>query len=195
MFGPDHASGDTVTRVTAPGASSENRISSGGTISVAVTGAGDVGRPGESRVVQTLRAILKNEGVESRTRPGEDRRGEDALLEVGKPYVLQIVTVPPQAGFWQSARHGSASTSVPTSQAAEWIEQSIQMKVRKSSEADRPNTILILDAIHSGVLADDSVVAAYMERYGSPTQHHGFASVWIIGPTAQQSSRVGIGVL
>jgi hypothetical protein len=196
IFGPDKASGDTVARVDAPGARSEARLTLDGTVSIVVDGTGGVGEPGEPRVVKVLRTCLKDEGFESEARRGDNSRGEDALLNAaGTSYVLQIVTVPPHDNFWRDASVGSGTTSVEIARAGEWIEESIQLKVRKTSEANRANLILALDANHAGVLADDTVVAPYLERYGSPTRRFKFASVWLVGPTRDQCVRLGSGVL
>ena len=195
-FGPDKASGDTVARVDAPAARSEARLSRVGTVSVVVDRTGGVGRPGEPRVVKVLRAHLKAKGVESDARPGEDSQGEDGLLNAaGASYVLQIVTVPQHGNFWRDASVGSATTSVEVAQAGEWIEESIQLKVRKSPESNRASIILALDANHAGVLADETVVAPYLERCGSPTRRFKFASVWLVGPTPDQCVRLGTGDL
>jgi hypothetical protein len=206
IFGFDKASGNTVERVDAPdtrsitvhapGARSITRHTGDGTVSVVVDGAGGVGRPGEARVAKVLRACLKNEGVESEERPGKDDCGEDRLLDAaGESYVLQIVTVPKHSDFWRVASVGSATTSVVVAQAGEWIEESIKLKVQKTSEYDRGKIILALDANHAGVLADQTVVEPYLERYGSPTERFKFASVWLVGPTPAQCVRLGTGVL
>jgi len=196
IFGPDKATGDTVARVAAPGSRSEARLARVGTISVVVDGTAGVGRPGEPRVVKVLRSRLKAEGVESEARLGEDSQGEDGLLNAaGASYVLQIVTVPPHGDFWRDASVGSATTSVELAQVGEWIEESIQLKVGKTPENMRANIILALDANHVGVLADETVIAPYLRRYGSPTERFKFASVWLVGPTANQCVRLGTGVL
>lgn len=196
IFGLDKASGNTVARVDAPGAHSITQLTLDGTVSVVVDGTGGVGRPGEARVVKVLRACLKNEGVESEERPGKDDRGEDRLLSAGgESYVLQIVTVPKHSDLWRAASVGSATTSAEVVLVGEWIEESIKLKVQKASKSDRGKIILALDANHAGVLAHQTVVAPYLERYGSPTERFKFASVWLVGPTPAQCVRLGTGVL
>jgi len=196
IFGLDQASGDTVHTVQAPDARSQARRSSSGTVSVAVEGPPGVGKPGEHRVAEVLRARLQSDGVPSSVRSGVDADGEDRLIDTPQTsYVLQVVTVPRHSALWREASVGSGTTSVTTPAAAGWIEDSIQHKVAKTTPADRGRMILALDAIHAGVLTEDAVVRSYLEQYGSPTERLNFASVWLVGPTADRCIRLGAGVL
>jgi hypothetical protein len=193
IHGREQSSGDTVTRVEAPGASSRSRINARGDISISLTGVEGVGRPGEARVAKVLCAHLKAQGNDAEIRPGQDNRGEDRILEAGTSFTLQVVTVPDKSDFWQSASTSSASTSVPLAQATQWLEDSIQKKVKRTPEKNRPEMILALDANHSASLAELGVVNAYLKEFGDPVTRFRLAEVWVVGPTAQQCIRVGSG--
>jgi hypothetical protein len=195
IHGLEQSSGDTVTRVDAPGAASRTRINSKGEISVTITGVDGVGRSGESRVAKVLCARLKTDGVAAEIRGGQDHRGEDRIIEAGERFTLQVVTVPETANFWRNASTSSASTSVSLNRGIEWLEESIQKKVRRTSATDRMEMILALDANHVAALAEPGVVGAYVDRFGDPGPRFGLGAVWIVGPTAQHCVRVGTGKL
>jgi hypothetical protein len=193
IYGLELSSGDTVTRVDAPGAASQTRINSEGEISVWVSGVDGVGRSGETRVTKVLCERLRNDGVAAEIRTSQDHRGEDGVIRVGQDFTLQVVTVPDEADFWRCASNASASTSVSLEGATEWLEGSIQKKVRRTAASDRVKMILALDANHFAALAEPGVVGAYVDRFGDPATRFAFGAVWIVGPTAQYCVRVGTG--
>jgi hypothetical protein len=95
--GPDAATGDAVIKVSAPGATSETRLSKDGRVSLKVEGAGDIGRRGEPQALKTLRQKLQADGlmVTLSREAARDARGEDAILTAGNErYVVQFVTAP-----------------------------------------------------------------------------------------------------
>lgn len=194
IAGPDATSGDDVIKVSAPGATSETRMNAE-RISVAVTGAGEVGRPGEPRALKTLRQRLHADGRAVRgDETAVDADGEDAILHVdGARYVLQMVTAPGNPRFWQEARNGTARREGNVSDAVTWIRDVLAKKAFGTRREQWKETILAIDARHSGVLATAVVLASYLDRFSSPADEFGFASVWVIGPTVAQCARVGAG--
>ena len=192
IHGREITSGDTVTRVKAPGSESVARINPAGQVAVTVTGAEGIGRAGETRVAQVICARLAQEGIQGQVLPGSDQRGEDRLLRAAGGHLnLQIVTVPSAPDFWQAARHASASTEVSLEGAVDWIHESIQKKVAKTAEEDRGTMVLALDAHHASTLAEPAVIEAYLGMHGDPASAYGFAGVWVVGATASQCARIG----
>jgi hypothetical protein len=192
--GPENGSGDTVTTVNAPQARSQARISSAGTVSIEIAGPPGLGTRGEHRVAKVIRACLQREGVAVSVRSGVDADGVDRWIDTpGGSYPLQVTSVPRDPGLWQQASRGSGTTVVGMPGAVEWIEDSIQHKVTRTTSADRACMILALDALHAGPLAEGAVVASYLSRYGSPITRFGFGSVWLVGATVDQCVRLGDG--
>ena len=83
ITGTDPATGDATIKVDAPGMRSEGRLSQEGQVSLAVEGAGEVGKAGEARAIKTLRQKLQADGLTVSTHTGRDGHGEDGLLSVG----------------------------------------------------------------------------------------------------------------
>jgi hypothetical protein len=194
--GPDAATGDAVIKVSAPGATSETRLSKEGLVSLKVQGAGEIGRRGESQALKTLRQKLQADGlaVTLSKDAARDARGEDAILTAGNErYVVQFVTAPGAEKFWQHASAGSALTQVQIQGAVDWIRTALDKKAYGTRPAQWTDTILALDARHSGVLATPPILENYLSRYSSPAVEFGFASVYVAGPTVPYCARLGEG--
>lgn len=194
LDGKDPATGDARIRVTDPGAVSEARMSPAGRLDVSVTGAGGVGRRGEGRVIKTFGQALRESGLESSFRRGQDEKGEDGVLTVdAHEYVFQVVTAPAANDFWREASQTSATTSIDSNRAADWLEEVISSKSEKTPPAQREETVLAVDARHAGFLASGPILGQYLSEHGDPAATHGWASVWVVGPTATYCKKVGSG--
>jgi hypothetical protein len=196
IHGPEPSSGDTVTKLTAPEAESVARITGHGDVTLLIIGAGGVGRPGEARVVKQLQSWLKHQGLVVEFHRGEDNRGEDRRLKAGeRTYAVQIVNAPVDPQLWKDASNSSGSAAGQADAAVEWIEDSIQKKVCKSTRVDRKSTILVLDAQHANPLTEPVIVKRYLEVKGDPSEQHGFAGVWIVGSSSTHCVRLGTSVV
>jgi hypothetical protein len=192
IHGREQSSGDTVTRVSAPGTESVARISPSGDVSLVIQGAQGVGRSGEARIAKSVASWLANEGVSRTLLPGNDPRGEDRRLRTGeRTLTIQIVTVPSDTKMWEEARKSSTSTVVGIDGAADWIAAAIQKKAEKTSVADRRNTILVLDAQHANSLTELAVIERFVAGSGDPKTTYGFAGVWIVGSSSAHCARIG----
>jgi hypothetical protein len=194
--GTDPATGDAMIRVSDPGVSSEARRTEGGQVSLNVKGAVNVGRDGEPRALKTFRQKLQADGlvVTISKETDRDKWGEDAILSMGSQrYVVQVVTTPGAKKFWQQARTGSALTQVELQKAVEWLRSSVQAKVRDTSPAERPRTVILVDARHAGHLATPPILESYLSRFSSPAVEFGLAAVWVAGPTVPYCARLGEG--
>ena len=191
--GPDAQTGGHVLKVADPGVQSEARTTNDGSITLDVAGATGIGRPGETGVALTLKEFLTRNGHDVEILDGEDSRGVDRSLVVDGPRFVFQVTIAPQAGeFWQQASRSSATTQVPPPQAAAWLRQAIVAKAGAPAAQDAP-VLLAVDARHAGVVAMPPLLQEYLGRYGDPALEYGFASVWVVGPTADYCSRLGTG--
>lgn len=189
--GPDLQTGEHTLRVDDPsGIRSEARRLSDGLISLSVARAAGIGRPGEARAAHTLRDRLVSEGHDVKILPGEDRDGIDRTVEIdGDTFVLQI-TVVPREPFWHEAHVSSATTQVMLSEAVDWVRKAILSKAYAPKTQKTP-VVLAVDARPAGVVATPEFVQQYLALYGSPVDEFGFASVWLVGPTADYCCRVG----
>jgi hypothetical protein len=176
------------------GTTSEARHSGDGTVSLEIRGTGNIGKRNEGRVVETLAQRLAQDGVTAMVSRGLDDRGEDGILRIGtREFVLQITTAPVAPDFWKQANLSSARTDVPEPHAASWIRDAIIKKAAVLPKAQLGSTILAVDARHAGVLALSRLLGEYLRIYGRPEAEFGFASIWIVGPTADQCERLGGG--
>lgn len=175
--------------VSAPGATSDTRLSSSGEFSISVTGAYGLGEAGEPRVKKTLRQRLQIDGINAVFEPGDNSHGEDGILVLDdQRFTLQItMAFSHDRVDWAAASAGTTTTSANVESIAEWIDEVIKSKVSKT---DPENTILALDANHLGIMADVALVSCYRKRFGSPSQRFGFPAVWLVGPTVERCLRL-----
>jgi hypothetical protein len=148
----------------------------------------DVGREGEDRVADRVRAQLASEGRTVIVGPGDDARGVDRVLVVdGDPIPLQIITVPNKASLWLP-RGGDESFDA---RAVDLIHEAATSKARKYAAGQRDAMILALDVVHAGLLAEHATAAAYLQKYRDPRAEFGFGSVWLVGPIEKYCRRLG----
>jgi hypothetical protein len=163
-----------------------------GIVSVEVRGSSDVGRRGEPAALETFVQVLQGQGLEPTLLLGRDGHGEDALLStMTRTYTVQVVTVPSAPTFWRGAAVDSAATRVPSDAAAGWVRDCIIAKAKNTSPAERPATLLALDACLAGVVGSQEVVSTYLAKHPSPRDEFNFAGTWVIGPTASTSTQLG----
>lgn len=194
IAGPDAATGDYLVKVDDHNVHSESRLTTDGQVSLKVKGVDNVGRSGERRAVKTFRQMLQAAGKTVSIKPGDDARGEDAILICDtKRYTLQLVTTPSVPAFWREASVGPAMTRVQIEQAVGWIRSTIEAKAHRIPHLQRSNTVLTIDARHAGILTSPRILDAYVGKFTDPVNEFGFASVWVIGPAAQYCGRIGEG--
>lgn len=173
----------------APGATSETQLSPSGEFSIRVTGAYGLGEDGEPGVKKILRQRLQMDGAAFTFEAGMNSDGEDGILVLdGRRFALQITMALWRKHVdWEAASTGTATASANIESVSEWIDEVINSKVAKT---DPTNTILALDSNHLGIMSDVAVLSCYRERFGSPSQHFGFAAVWLVGPTVERCLRL-----
>lgn len=191
--GPDPQTGDHVVTVADLRVRSESRRAGDGSVLLKVAGATGVGRPGEARLAHTLRERLVRDGYDVQVKEGDDSKGVDRILVVNKEKFLLQVTIAPQSpDFWQDARHSSATTQVSPTHAMSWLYEAVKGKKGTPSKHDAP-VVLAIDVRHAGAVVTTKLLQEYLVRYGSRVLKFGFASVWIVGPTADYCCRLGDG--
>lgn len=163
-----------------------------GRLHATVHGPVDIGQPGEPRARGTLIEALQAKGLDVTWRLGKNERGEDCVLVInGQNVTLQITTAPGAPTFWQDVGRDSGSTDVEVSEAARrWVRGCI---VTKDVLTDKPSTILAIDAFHFGPLASRDVVVSYLSQFNDPRTEFGWGAVYIVGPTASATTRLGSG--
>ncbi len=154
----------------------------------------DVGKKGESRVIDCLMARLKADGIESIPLTAIDEAGEDGKLQIGDDVIaIQVVTPTPYPQFWNDVSRGQGKVSGSVSDAVAWIEAAISSKAGLYPVSVKTAMLLALDLAHMGVLASTEVADVYLREHGEPASKSGFGSVWLIGPTERNSCRLGSG--
>ena len=192
--GPDPVTGDHRISVSDPRASSKATTTSDGNVDLSAQKSGGVGREGEPRALRTLSTKLSRLGIEATIRPGADCSGEDAVLCLsGDSLVVQIVTAPVTKEFWHDASQESGTKVGNQDDAVNWLREAIDKKAKRIPRSQAEHTVLVVDVRHAGMLSTTSVVDQYLQRHGDPSKNLGFASVWVVGPTAEYCVRLGGG--
>ena len=164
-----------------------------GRLGLDAAGAAGIGRAGDGRAADTFKDFLVREGHKATIHDGDDPAGVDRVLELdGHPYVLQFTLTVQATDFWREASASSANTQVERPHAAAWLRQALEHK-RDAAKAQHLPTVLVVDARHAGIVAHTDLVGAYLFLHGEPVDGFGFASVWLVGPTADHVCRIGRG--
>jgi hypothetical protein len=186
---PDHRGGRRVEYSPASGGRAVSDTDSAGSFRADLSGPLERGKSNEWHVMKVLQAALKEQGHEvSRKRGAQDDRGQDGLLVVdGRQVEVQIVTVPSDTEVWKTLNAtGASSRSGDLRAQVRLIRGALEHKANKARGA-----LVALDAAHFGALVSRKLVDAYLAEYGSPVEEFSFFDVWIIGPTARSSARLG----
>jgi len=181
-------------RTRTPEGASSHELLADGVVSLDIRGPTQMGRKGEARAIDTLLSRLRQDGYQPALEEGRDDHGEDAILLLqGERLTLQLVSVPGIPTLWRDANRDSAMTAVPVADAVKWIRDVVLAKSTNTSPAERATTIVVLDAGHAGILSAHEVVDAYLTSHGDPRIEFGLAGVWVVGPTASTTTRLGAG--
>lgn len=194
VAGPDPQTGHLTVNVADPsGVRSIAIITDDLSSSLTVAGASGIGRPSEARAVHTLEDRLARDGYDAKAAPGDDANGIDRWLVVdGERLVLQITVAPQDSDFWRNATHSSTSIQLSTAQVASWLRDAVVSKSKEPTRHDCP-VVLAIDVRHAALVAVSERLAGYLAKYDYPAREFGFASVWVVGPTADYCVRLGEG--
>jgi hypothetical protein len=151
------------------------------------------GTRGEAHAKKVLLSALEAAGhkaLELPKKPDDDRRGKDGLFQIdGKPCNVQLVTMPPDETLWKElADKGGAARVGSLSDAVGYMRASLEKK-----KDWWKGYLLVLDATNFGALSSRELVDAYLAAYGDPNVEFGFATTWIVGPTATSTFEIGVG--
>ena len=169
---------------------SDEPISGGPLTDFKATAPVTVGKRAEASVTSVLRDLLTGAGHAVASLPSQDSRGEDARFSIaGAPYTIQVTAIPQAPAFWNDVARGSATTRVSLPQVAGWLDAAINDKLNATSKAERPRTIIALDAHDwaDRVIAPD-VVSKLNEQGLNPGQKHGLAGIAIVGRQSSNST-------
>ncbi len=185
---PDSPEGRRVDYRPASGGTSLSETDSEGSFRAALSGALERGTPAQKRVMEILIQLLRASGNEVRSLPGaRDDRGEDGLLQLnGRQLTVQIVTTPTDPGLWEELTAGDASRAGTQGEAVRLLRQTLEHKGLTAK-----GTLLAIDAGGFGALVGPRLVEAYLAAHGDPAAEFSFNQVWIVGPTARSSVRLG----
>jgi hypothetical protein len=186
---PDHPAGRQVDYRSASGGQSVSQTDATGAFQADLSGSLERGRPGEWHVMKVLAQVLRANGYDVRSVVGlRDDRGQDGLLLIdGSKVEVQIVSVPSDPQLWNElANLRCSSRSGDRLVAVDWIRAALEHKKGKAK-----GTLLALDASHFGAMVGPKLVNAYLSMYRNPADEFSLRDVWIIGPTALSSVRLG----
>jgi len=192
-----NASGEqfSIRTQTPEGARSEELLANN-IVSANIIGPTQTGRKGEPRAISILMNRLQQEGYQPIFEIGRDHCGEDGVFTIqNERLTLQIVTVPSDPKLWRNANYDSATISMSVEEAGKYIQEAICKKFKRTSRGELTKTLLVLDAGLIGILSAHEVVSAYLTLYGDPYLEFGFASIWLVGPTASTTTQLGTGRL
>ena len=186
---PDNPQGRRVDHRPAAGGRSLSHITEDGNFQADLSGPLMIGRPAEPAVMKTLIQALRDAGRTVDMLGGaKDEHGQDAILRLDDTQCdVQIVSLPSDSALWRDLRiQGSASRAGDESSSLQIVREAL---VHKATSAR--GTLLVLDASHVGAIINPRLVEAYRARYGNPVIEFHFAEVWIVGPTATSTKRLG----
>ena len=104
-----------------------------------------------------------------------------------------VTPVAPQdREFWRNAKHSSVSIEITNAQVVSWLRDAVVSKSTEPTRHDDP-VVLAIDVRHAAAAAVPEQLAGYLAQYSSPAREFGFASVWVVGPTAEYCLRLGEG--
>lgn len=166
-------------------------IEDDGRIGVLIRDAPLRGEDNEPSVLEVLRHVLAVEEPGASIEPGENTRGEDALLRLadGSMLTVQVTTVPPHELVNQEIAQGVMERHLTCREAAGWVQASIQLKLPKIPPSMRPKTVLVLDARHLAIFASQPVLTEFRAAFPQVSTY-GFAQIRLIGPLAARSERL-----
>lgn len=102
---------------------------------------------------------------------------------------IQVVRALCEEDFWRAAGLDLRveKLSVKPSELAAQLRRAVELKTDKRPipPAQRTTLTLALDARRTPALAFDAVVKAFKAHHGAWAASHGFASIWLVGPTPQ----------
>jgi len=96
-------------------------------------------------------------------------------------------------GILQNASRGSARKDLDVLTAVALLRAAIERKKAKIDSRELPKTVLAISARHTPQAAAPRVLDSYTEQYGCPVEEFGFASVWVVGSSANYCERLGGG--
>ncbi len=115
------------------GGRAQSRLDFTGRSQAEVGGPVPLGREGEARVLKTLVAKLRAQGVGASLLPPEeadDEKGEDRSIQYsGEKVVVQVTMIPHNMEeFWRAAKKGSSALRGNMRELARWIREALQKK-------------------------------------------------------------------
>jgi hypothetical protein len=186
---PDHPDGRRVDYRPASGGQSVSQTDATGAFQADLSGSLERGRPGEPHVMKILAQVLRANGHDVRSVGGDrDDRGQDGLLSIdGRQVEVQIVSLPVDPQLWQElATRQASSRSGDRLVAVGLVRAALEHKAGRAT-----GILLALDASHFGAMVGSKLVDAYIGMHGNPADEFSLVDVWIIGPTARSSVRLG----
>lgn len=124
--------------------------------------------------------------------PLEPERGVDCIAVDGATRLLvQVTRAERKPTLWArlaAAGHVKGKNSVE--EAADALRSSISHKAKRTTQAQRAELLLALDATETAGLALDSVVATFRCRHGPWAVGLGYRAIWLVGPTCRLTSRL-----
>ncbi|MBI3843527.1 MAG: hypothetical protein HY292_02700 [Planctomycetes bacterium] len=190
LEGPrDNPGGRRVDYTPASGGNSSSRRDEAGGFKVVLSEPLDRGRAAEPHVMKVLVESLGRAGRNAQPVPtARDEDGADGCLSLdGRLVDVQVVMMVVDPDLWQElAAEKETKRAGSIDEAVRIVRTCIEKKSRKAK-----NTLLALDASHFGALVSTQLVHAYLAKHRDPVSEFAFSEVWIVGPTARSSVRLG----
>ncbi len=189
----DNPRGDTqsIQYLSPAGSRSDSTLGPAG-VELTMRSPVDIGRRGESVVIDRVISQLRADGRAVSLLSHEDQRGEDRKIDCdGENVTIQVIGVPGAPTFLAEVSRGSASTSVSLDGSIDWIADAVSKKAELYPSFDRRNMLLAIDVRAVGVLVSPPVTTAIGDGHGDLCQKSGFGGIWLVGPSDSRCTRLG----
>lgn len=186
---PDDPRGWRVMYNPATGGTSLSKVTDRGELIARFESPLVIGRDNEPEVIKVIIQKLRTEGHDVyEIKKAQDHRGVDAILKIeDREYEVQITTIITDSSLWRTLNTQKfVSIEIDQSMCLDIIRTALEHK-----SLSAVGTILVLDATYMGAVVSEGIIEEYHQKYGNPCDEYKFHAVWIVGPNAKWTMRLG----
>ena len=162
-----------------------------GSVDMSVLGSSPQGEEDTETACQILKERLNLDGAHWGSITDGNEPADCVLIDtddVSRTLQVQVVRAIVSQDLWRDLNsRGAAQRSLAPAAAVTEIRTAIEAKAhnRRIPKSIRPQLVLALDATRLPGLAFDGIVRQFRLTHMAWTASHGFAAVWLVGPTSR----------
>lgn len=162
-----------------------------GSVNISLTGSSPQGEEDTAAACQVLKERLNLDGDHWGSITAGNEPADCVLIDADdgrRTLQVQVVRAIISQDLWRDLNaQGAAQTSLSPAAAVTELRAAIEAKAhdRRVPKPIRPQLVLALDATRLPGLAFDAIVSQFRSTSMAWTASHGFAAVWLVGPTSR----------